>query len=93
MGISERNIIQRRNGKSLQKNRYAGGGSLRGVCFQMIKGKKTPESMKLVFRMAEGGMEKLLLKSGLPYQTSDVEGLFLMYVMKIRSLYLPVECP
>lgn len=51
-------------------------GSLRGVCFQMIKGKKTPESMKLVFRMAEGGMEKLLLKSGLPYQTSDVEGLF-----------------
>ncbi len=51
-------------------------GSLRQICFQMIKGKKTPESMKLVFRMAEGGTEKLLIKSGLSYQTSDVEGLF-----------------
>lgn len=50
--------------------------SVRQICFQMIKGKKTPESMKLVFRMAESGMEKLLIKSGLPYQVSDVEGLF-----------------
>lgn len=50
--------------------------SVRPICFQMIKGKKTPESMKLVFKMAEGAVEKLLIKSGLAFQPSDVEGLF-----------------
>ncbi len=50
--------------------------SVRPICFQMIKGKKTPESMKLIFKMAESAVEKLLGKSGLPFQSSDVEGLF-----------------
>lgn len=49
---------------------------LRPLCFQMIKGKKTPESMKLVFRMADSGVEKLLIQSGLTFQLTDVEGLF-----------------
>lgn len=49
---------------------------LRPLCFQMIKGKKTPESMKLVFRMADSGVEKLLEQSGLAYQASEIEGLF-----------------
>lgn len=60
----------------LAEKRISRWGSLRPLCFQMIKGKKTPDSMKLVFRMAEGGTEKLLEKSGLSFQLSDVEGLF-----------------
>lgn len=32
--------------------------------------------MKLIFKMAESAVEKLLGKSGLPFQSSDVEGLF-----------------
>lgn len=62
--------------EELAEKQISRWSSLRPLCFQMIKGKKTPDSMKLVFRMAEGGTEKLLEKSGLSFQLSDVEGLF-----------------
>lgn len=62
--------------EELAEKQVSRWGSLRPLCFQMIRGKKSPESMKLVFKMAEGGVEKLLTKSGLPFQVSDVEGLF-----------------
>lgn len=50
--------------------------SLRPLCFQMIKGKKTPQSMKLVFKLADSGTEKLIEQSGLPFSSGDVEGFF-----------------
>lgn len=62
--------------EELAEKKISRWGSLRPLCFQMIKGKKTPESMKLVLRMADSGVEKLLEKSGLPFQVTDVEGLF-----------------
>lgn len=62
--------------EELAEKKISRWSSLRPLCFQMIKGKKTPESMKLVMRMADAAVEKLLEKSGLPFQAADVEGLF-----------------
>lgn len=62
--------------EELPEKQISRWSSLRPLCFQMIKGKKTPESMKLVFKMADGGVEKLLEQSGLPFQLKDIEGLF-----------------
>lgn len=51
--------------------------ALRPVCFQLIKGKKTPCQMKLVFGLPENGINRLLLAGGLPYQRNDIEGLYI----------------
>lgn len=61
---------------------------LRPLCFQMIKGKKTPESMKLVFRMSDSGVEKMLGQSGLTYSSSEIEGLFLNVRYENQNLQL-----
>lgn len=62
--------------EELSEKQISRWSSLRPLCFQMIKGKKTPESMKLVFKMADSGAEKLLEQSGLPLMGKDIEGLF-----------------
>lgn len=62
--------------EGLAEKQISRWSSLRPLCFQLIKGKKTPESMRLVFKMADSGAEKLLEQSGLPYSLKDMEGLF-----------------
>lgn len=50
--------------------------ALRPFCFQLIKGKKTPLFMKLVFRLTPSQTEQLLEKSGLSFHSNDVDGFF-----------------
>lgn len=50
---------------------------LRPFFFDLVKGKHTPLQFKIVFRLADYNVEKLLLQSGLPLSTQDVSGLFL----------------
>lgn len=50
--------------------------ALRPFCFQLIKGKKTPLSMKLVFRLTPEQAEQLLAKSGLSFTSHDIDGFF-----------------
>jgi hypothetical protein len=49
---------------------------LRPVCFNLIKGKKIPLSFRIVFRLADEKMSKVLEESGLPYRREDVAGLY-----------------
>ena len=50
---------------------------IKALCFQSIKGKKTPLSFKFVFKLSEKNTEKFLLQTGVSFNTSDVSGLFL----------------
>lgn len=50
---------------------------IKALCFQAIKGKKTPLSFKFVFKLSEKNTEKFLLQTGVSFNTSDVSGLFL----------------
>ena len=49
---------------------------IRPLFFQMVKGKYTPLNFKLVFRLADYNVEKLLAQSGISLSARDVAGLF-----------------
>ena len=49
----------------------------RPFCLSLIKGKKTPTGMKLVFQLSPGGLTKLLSSNHLNIHPEDVGGLFL----------------
>ena len=50
---------------------------LRGNCFDLIKGKKTPNSFKFVFLLSPENLEKTLASSGRSYTENDISGVFL----------------
>ena len=57
--------------EELPKERIALWKRLRPICFELIKGKKTPKNMKIVFR----------------YREEDIEGLYLHIRYEKESLY------
>lgn len=61
----------------LEEESLALWSQLKPFCLQLIKGKKTPLGMKLVFQLSEKNTEKLLLNLGLTYSVRDIGGLFL----------------
>jgi hypothetical protein len=50
---------------------------MRPFCLELIKGKKTPLSFKIVFQLSAANTEKLLRQSGTSLMPSDVAGLYL----------------
>ena len=50
---------------------------IRPFFFDLVKGKHTPLQFKIVFRLADYNVEKLLKQSGIDLQVQDVSGLFL----------------
>lgn len=50
---------------------------IRPFFFDLVKGKNTPLSFKIIFRLADYNVEKLLTQSGLDLHAQDVSGLFL----------------
>ena len=58
---------------------YSDWKSLRPFCFQLIKGKKLPQSFRLVFQLSASNIEKFLDQDHLPCQGSDIGGLDLHF--------------
>ena len=52
-------------------------GRIRGYCFELIKGRKTPLKFKIVFRMPSNREEGFIRKYGLNFEPEDINGLFL----------------
>ena len=52
-------------------------GLIRPVFFDLIKGKHTPASFRIVLRLSGSNTESLLASSGLPMEASQIAGLFL----------------
>ena len=50
---------------------------LRGNCFDLIKGKKTPNSFKFVFLLSPENLKKTLASSGSSYTENVISGVFL----------------
>ncbi|MCI9053290.1 MAG: hypothetical protein HFI05_15500 [Lachnospiraceae bacterium] len=73
--------------EELPKERIALWKRLRPICFELIKGKKTPKNMKIVFRMKQEMVRSLLQETGLPYREEDIEGLYLHIRYEKESLY------
>lgn len=52
---------------------------VREYCFSLIKGKQTPLRFHFILSLAPDQIESLLQNEGLPYQTSDIKGLYLNF--------------
>ena len=60
-----------------EQSGYALWKRVRPFFWELIKGKNTPLSFQIVFRLAPHNVESLIRQSGLSIQPSDVDGLFL----------------
>lgn len=56
---------------------YCSWQQVRPFCLTLIRGKRTPLEFKIVFRLADAGLEKLLRQSAPAFSPGDVNGLFL----------------
>lgn len=50
---------------------------LRGNCFDLIKGKKTPSSFKFIFLLSPTNLEKTLSSCDSSYTSNDITGMFI----------------
>ncbi|MEG1993258.1 MAG: DUF5721 family protein [Acetivibrio sp.] len=64
--------------KELVSNReYSNWRELKGLVYQIIKGNKSPQSMKLVFQLSKENTMKIVERAGSSFSMEDVDGLFL----------------
>lgn len=63
--------------EALKGNKYIPWSRLKPYCFNIIKGTRTPLSLKAVFVLAAEDVERLISKSGLNIDASTIEGLYL----------------
>ncbi len=52
---------------------------IKHICFEIIKGKKTPTKMKFVFLVSRSGIEKIISESGFSLSPDTVGGLYLHF--------------
>ena len=50
---------------------------LRPICFQLIKGNRTPLGFKFVFQLSPENQRRTVEKSGSSFKTEDITGMFL----------------
>ena len=72
----------------LEDCRFLPFSMLKGNCFDLIKGKKTPSAFRFVFLLSPSNMEKTIASVGSSYQPSDVTGMYinLKYQNQLLSL-------
>lgn len=63
--------------KNLTEQSISYWETLKPFCFELIKGKKTPLSFKIVFLLSPANVSKLLSQSGIALTVDDINGLFL----------------
>ena len=76
--------------EELQLNgcRFLPFSMVRGNCFDLIKGKKTPSGFRFVFLLSPSNTEKTIAAVGSSYKASDVTGMYinLKYQNQLLSL-------
>ena len=72
----------------LNGRKYAVWGDIKSFAYQLIKGNKTPLSLKLVFVLSVEETGKIVEKTGKDYNTDDVDGLFLNLHYEKDALHL-----
>lgn len=66
---------------------YVKWNEIKPLCFQAIKGKKTPLSFKFIFKLSEKNTEKFLLQTGLSFTPADISGLFLNIIFENNEIH------
>lgn len=58
------------------------------LAFEMIKGKRVPLGIKIVFMLAPENVEKFIEQNNLPYTTEQVKGLYLNIRYEYNKLHI-----
>ena len=74
--------------EAMGNREYAQWKEFRGFAFQIIKGNKSPQFMKIVFSLPEEQVKKVLERSGSSFLPEQVEGLFLNLRYENGQLHL-----
>ena len=61
--------------EQLSLKKYSTWGTVKPICFDIIKGKKVPSSMKIVFILPENICESIISYNSLPFSLSDISAL------------------
>ena len=61
-------------------------GSMKKLCFQIIKGKKLPKRFQIVLKLAEADIPAWLMKNGLNLTSETVNGLFMTFRYENQQL-------
>lgn len=61
---------------------------LRGNCFDLIKGKRTPSSFKFIFQLSPENLKKTLASTGSAYTENDVTAVYLNLMFQNQTLTL-----
>ena len=56
---------------------YSSWKNIREFCFSLIKGRRTPLRMKLIFSLSPNNIQRLLTQNDLSLTSQDVQGLYL----------------
>jgi len=72
----------------LEDCRFLPFSMLKGNCFDLIKGKKTPSAFRFVFLLSPRNMEKTVSAVGSSYKATDITGMYinLKYQNQLLSL-------
>ena len=62
---------------TLPEQAFSQWKDMRSLCFDLIKGKKTPSAFRFVFLLSPENMQKTLNAVGSSYKTSDVTGMYI----------------
>lgn len=63
--------------EQLESHTYASYAVLRPICYQLVKGKKLPLSLKIIFALNEKEKNQLLTASDSPLSPEDIRDLFI----------------
>ena len=74
--------------EALEGREYSSWKEMRQFAFQIIKGNKSPQSMKIIFSLPKEKVNKVLEKSGAGLLSEQVEGLFLNVKYENGELHL-----
>lgn len=72
----------------LQNCRFLPFSMLRGNCFDLMKGKRTPVSFRFVFLLSPQNMEKTIFSIGSSYTSSDISGIYINLKYQNQQLFL-----
>lgn len=65
---------------------YSYWKNIKEYCLTLIKGKQTPLSFRLIFRLSPNNTERLLKQKELDFQPQDVQGLYLNITFESNGL-------
>lgn len=85
-GKMQKNFYSNEEYKDMGKPELVMWQKVRPICFEMIKGSRTPVRFKIVLKLNEEETQKLIEENELSYTLSDVGGLYLNLVYENGDL-------